>query len=218
MSAAMRDVARDGVTTLVYFPFGTSGTPGSPMASAQRLGYRPEWVVPGWNNYNTAFLLNDPPAETQGAFGVGSWNKQPTLALEPWYQAFLAAGGDAAAANITSARTFYQELMLLTSGIQLAGPRLTPQSFAAGLRSPSFPNPGAGRAPSYQGTVGFDDGDGVMVDDYSAFWLDSRTTGQQVTGSPALNQSKAMCDVDLGLRWSTDAWPRRDGFYAGPCR
>ena len=218
MSAAMQELRNDGVTSLVYLPFGGSGTANSPMATAQRVGFRPEWVLVGWNNYNAAFLLKDPPSQTSGAFGIGAWNKQPQLAGEPFHQAFVAAGGDPATTNLQAARGFYQELMLLASGIQLAGPRLTPETFAEGLRTPNFPNPGAGGAPHFQGTVGFDDGDSVMVDDYTAFWLDTRTSGTDVQTSRGINQHKAMCVVELGRRWRLDAWPQRDGFYKGQCR
>ena len=139
MSAAFQELSAAGVTSMVYFPFGEGGTPNSPLATAQRIGWSPEWVVVGWQNYNAAFLLKDPPTQTAAAFGVGVWNKQPALSFEPFHQAFVEAGGDPATTNLQSARGFYQELLLLASGIQLAGPQLTPETFAAGLRSPMKP-------------------------------------------------------------------------------
>lgn len=130
----------------------------------------------------------------------------------------MAAGGDQSVSSQPDGRGFYQELMLLASGIQMAGPRLTPQSFADGLHTTTFPNPGAATAPFYRGTVGFANGDPVMVDDYTAFWLDTRTTGQEVGQSTGINQSKAMCAVELGRRWTESTWPRVDRYYQGPCR
>jgi hypothetical protein len=146
------------------------------------------------------------------------WNKQPSLELEPWAQAVAAAGGSSDVLNYTAARPFYQELLLLASGIQMAGPRLTPETFAAGLHATTFPNPGAGAAPYYQGSVGFPGTSTTMVEDYQAFWLDTRESGQDVQNSKGVNQSKAFCAVGLGRRWDVDTWPSTDGLYRGGCR
>jgi hypothetical protein len=218
MPASFKQLSLDGVTSVIYLPFGGSGTPTSNMVAAQQVNFTPEWILLGWNNYNTAFQLNDPPAETSGAFGVGTWNKQPQLSAEPWVQAAMAAGGDSTVQTMPNGRGFYQEMLMLASGIQMAGPKLTPEAFAEGLHTTTFPNPGAGTAPSYQGTVGFEGGDPIMVNDYTAFWLDSRTTGQEVSSSTGVNESKAFCAVELGRRWADDNWPRVDGYYTGTCR
>lgn len=218
--AAMQQLRSEGVTSVLFLPWGGNGSPSSALASAEQVRFFPEWVVMGAYNYNTAFMLNDPPSETAGAFGVGVWNKQPQLALEMWNQAVVAVGGDAATSGTAvTGRTFYQEMLLLASGIQMAGPELTPESFARGLRETAFPNPGGGTAPFFQGTVGFAGDDTVMVDDFTAFWLDTRTSGQQVSSSPAINQEKAFCMVGRGLRWRGDAWPTTDRYYeSGVCR
>jgi hypothetical protein len=57
-----------------------------------------------------------------------------------------------------------------------------------------------------------------MVEDYQAFWLDTRESGQDVQNSKGVNQSKAFCAVGLGRRWDVDTWPSTDGFYRGGCR
>jgi len=217
-AAAMQQLKGDGVTTIIYYPYG-DGAPASPLHSAQQVGYQPEWDVIGWGNYNAAFMLNDPPAETRSAFGVGMWNKQPSLEQEPWAQAVAAAGGSSDVLIYDAGRPFYEELLLLASGIQMAGPHLTPETFAAGLHATTFPNPGGGRAPYYQGSVGFPGTSPTMVEDFQAFWLDTRESGQDVQNSKGVNQSKAFCAVGSGLRWTEDAWPRNDRFYEqGVCR
>jgi hypothetical protein len=218
-AAQLSALQRDGVTSVLYYPYGGNGQAGAPLTSAASINYRPEWVVMGWSNYNTAFILNDPSTESSGAFGVGSWNKQAPLSQEPWTQASVAAGGNSTVNAMPCGRAFYQEMLLLASAIQMAGPQLTPETFAEGLRTTRFPNPGAAGPPFYQGTVGFEDGDSVMVDDYTAFWLDTRKSGQQVSNSTGINQYDAFCAVEFGRRWSEDTWPRKDGFYApGVCR
>ena len=218
--ASYRELAEDDVTSLIYFPQG-AGTNRGPMDNAPRAGFNPEWITIGWNNYLTTAQLNSPRSATSAAFGVGVWNKMPQLELETWVQAFLAAGGDSSMINsgaLYSGRAFYQEMLLLASGVQMAGPRLTPESFAAGLQDTRFPNPGAGKAPSYQATVGFGPGDVAMTDDVNAFWLDTRTSGAEVTASKNLNTQKATCYVELGRRFDPDDWPTTDGFYEGSCR
>ena len=218
-AAQMSSLQRAGITTVIYYPFGGNGQPGAPLTSAQQLNFRPEWVVIGWSNYNTAFILNDPSTETSGAFGVGSWNKQAPLAQEMWTQASVAAGGSSVVNIQPDGRGFYEEMLMLASGIQMAGPNLTPETFAQGLHDTHFPNPGAAGPPFYQGTVGFEDGDSVMVDDLTAFWLDTRKTGQEVQNSTGVNEYDAFCAVGSGIRFSEDTWPRKDGYYApGVCR
>jgi hypothetical protein len=220
LSASFRQLAADGVTSVVYFPLGGSGNL-SPMDAAARVNYSPEWLIVGASNYLSMDTLNAPANETRGAFGVGSWNKMPQLELEYWCQAYLAAGGDPSQLSggyFPNGRAFYQELLLLASGVQMAGPHLTPQTFAAGLHATTFPNPGAGRAPTYQGTVGFTGSEVAMIQDFNQWWLDTRTTGREVSQSKNLNTSKATCYVGLGRRFTNEDWPTTDGYYRGTCR
>jgi hypothetical protein len=222
MAATVSQLQREGVTSVLYFPFTGPQYPNMPMQSASQIGYSPEWVLIGWQKYLSDFQLYGPPNQTAHAFGVGVWNKMPDLSLEPWYQAFHAAGGSDSVARgglIGDGRAFYQELMVLASGIQTAGPGLTPETFAEGLHSTTYPNPGAAGPPFFQGTVGFAS-DTTMVDDFQEFWLDSRITGPQVVTdkSEGGNTSRASCYVALGRRFALDTWPRTDGFYRGVCR
>jgi hypothetical protein len=221
-AAAMNELKNDGVTSLFWFPFAGSAQPSHPMNEAAAINFHPEWVTAGWNNYLTASTLNAPSSETGSSFGVGVWNKQPPEDLEFWHRAFLASGGDPAAVEnggLPDALAFYNELLLLAAGIQMAGPKLTPETFAAGLRGTKFANPGAGRKPFYQGRVGFGPNDPTMVDDFMGFWLDTRMTGAEVTNSHNLNNNRSFCYVDLGLRYLTPNWPASEGFYApNTCR
>lgn len=223
LSAQMRELSTDGVTTMIFFPYTGAARNDHPMTVASRVGFRPEWYVIGWNKYLTASLLNTPRNETEGAFGVGVWNKLLNNDLEMWARAFLAGGGDQGAINLGglyNARAFYQEMLMFASGIQMAGPNLTPETFAQGLANTRFSNPGAARAPSYQATVGFGPGDVTMTDDYNQFWLDPNgMTGQEVGLSLNNNTSRAVCYVELGRRWGPTAWTTTDLFYANKgCR
>jgi hypothetical protein len=218
LAASFRQLALDGVTSVIYLNVGGSGTPGSPLVQATNANFRPEWVLLGWNQYMTAYLLNDSTLQTSGAFGVGVWNKEPQAPLEMWNRAYANTGSAPLSPGVYNARGFYHELLLLAAGIQMAGPHLTPESFAEGLRSTTFPNPGAGGAPSYQGTVGFADAP-IMVKDLNAFWLDTRTSGAEVANSSYGNTYRAFCYAAVGLRWAEGTWPRSAGFYdRGICR
>ena len=217
LTAAMQQLKRDGVTSVVFLPFTGAQNPYSPQKAADRAQFYPEWVTASWSKYNIDYQLNGPAQEIAATFGVATWNKMPQPDLEFWWRAYLESGGNPVGV-VNSGRAVYNELLMLASGIQLAGPHLTPETFAAGLRSTAFPNPGAAGPPFYQGTVGFTAGDVTMVDDFGQFWLDTRTSGQGTTRSKNLSNYDAECYALLGRRWRSDAWPAADSFYQGGCR
>jgi hypothetical protein len=217
-AASLSELRRDGVTSLLWFPYGGGAQPSFPMTVASNLRYGPEWVTVGWNNYLTASTMTSQGDAKGASFGVAIWNKMPQLELDFWHRAYLAAGGDPAVVNgggLPDGLAFYNEMLLLSAGIQMAGPHLTPETFAKGLQSTRFPNPGAAGPPFYQGTVGFGPGDVTMIDDYVPFWLDTRMTGAEVTSSKNLNTSRAYCYVASGRRYDAANWPTSpDGYYA----
>jgi len=216
LAASMNRLHSSGVTSVIYFPFSGEASVHAPPSIAAQVRFTPEWAVIGWDSFLTANMLNAPPDQSRGTFGVGMWNRMLPNAQEFWNQAGQATGGpENTQSNV---RAFYNEMLLLASGIQMAGPRLTPESFAEGLRSTRFANPGAARAPYYQGTVGFGAGDVSMVDDFLAFWLDTRSTGADMQTAPNTNTHKGFCLVGLGRRETLETWPTTPGFYRGPCR
>ena len=219
LSANFRKLADDGVTSVFFLPLGGNQTSGPP-ASATQVNYHPEWIVLGAHKYLSDNMMNNPD-QTVGAFGVGTWNKMPQLQQEMWVLAYNAAGGDPTAVSngsLTDGRAFYNEMLLLAAGIQMAGPHLTPQTFAAGLHATTFPNPGAGAAPTYQATVGFGPQGVSMLDDFNAFWFSGQMSGAQVNNSTDNNTYQATCYVALGRRFRLDTWPTTDGFKQGACR
>jgi hypothetical protein len=223
LTAKLQQMQSQGVTSIFWFPYGGGGTPTHSWQLADSINYHPEWVVIGWNNYQTAFELQNPTSETANAFGVGVWNKYAPPGLEMWERSFVAAGGDPAVITgglLTAGRPFYQELLMLASGIQMAGPNLTPETFARGLHATKFPNPGAGGKPLYQGRVGFEGANDIaMVDDMQMFWLDTRMVGREVPQTRNNNTERAFCYVGQGRRYLLDLWPAVDAFYEkGVCR
>lgn len=222
MSAALTDLKNDGVTSVMFVPLVGAANNAHPIQIADRVDFRPEWVTLGWNSYLTASLLNAPASENAGIFGIGFWNKMPPLDQEMWVRIYKAAGGDMApvyGGSIYNGRSVYAELMMLAAGIQAAGPRLTPETFGAGLQSIKFGNPGAAGPPFWQATVGFGPGDTVMMNDFQQFWLNpAGMTGTEVGTSTNVNTARAFCYVTQGRRWLLETWPGTDGYYTNGCQ
>ena len=195
----------DGVTTVLAVNpgHGTGGT-GDHMAAASRAGYFPEWIVPGGLGDEYEAQWSDAPTtEAQGLFGLAGWNRRARTNTSPALQAF---GPRGEAAD----RTFYDQLQILAAGIQAAGPRLTPQTFATGLQGLDYANPGAGAAPDYQGSVGFAQ-DHSAVDDFALVWWSTTGTSRQDPGG-APRQPGSWCYVGGGTRWQADDLPKTDRF------
>jgi hypothetical protein len=211
-----------GVTSLIFWPPVQQQT-GDPRRAASNIGWNPEWVLVGWSAWCAALQTYYGPAQSAAAFGVGGFNKLNQLEQTPWFQSYLAAAGHAPAARsmYDNGNAFYHELLLLASGVQMAGPHLTPESFAKALHNTEFPNPGAGAAPSYQARVGFPGSSVSMVSDYAGFWLAPDVTYAEMQRE-ALSQDyhiwQALCWVKLGRRYHDTTWPTTDDFQTRACR
>lgn len=219
LNASMVQLRTENVTSLIYFSYYSAGNPGSPQNTASRNNYSPEWIVPGWGAWGVATLHSGNAQQLANSFGIGGWNKVLPLNATPWYQAYTATGGDPVeASKLRGGGTIYRELAMLAAGVQMAGARLTPQTFATALASTDFPNPGSGEAPSFQANVAFGTGHS-MVSDYSAFWFaDKYDQAQLLAEGPAFNPSGAFCYAGRGLRWGRGQWTDQDLFKRGTCR
>jgi hypothetical protein len=185
-----------GVTTVLPYA-GSSQVAGTLMPAAESLGYRPEWVLTGIDDEpDTDMWATAPAAQTRSLFGLADWSRRLSASLQPAAQG-LARPADA---DVPA----YHALLVLASGIQLAGPRLTATSFGNGLASTAFPNPGAGRAPAYQASVGFDDSDHTMVGDVALSWW-----------QPAAHD---FCLVGTGSRWRFDGFPDTESGLFDPAK
>lgn len=187
--------------------------------NAEQIGYQPEWLILGTisETRDTNAGGTNPYYEINHTFGLDGDNKSLPISEEPWFWAVKAEDPNASASSYNQASTgdpqlfpkLYHSLLLLASGIQLAGPDLTPANFTRGLMDAQFPNPGAGGPPYYQGTVGFGPGDHTMIQDETAGWYDE-SQPSNYTGT-----NGALCYVDSGRRRSLGDWkglPARD-FY-----
>jgi hypothetical protein len=94
----------------------------------------------------------------------------------------------------------YYQMYLLSIGIQMAGPNLTPESFAAGM----YAYPG-GFGP--RGLWHFAPGDQTSVDDFREIWWDPDRISQQN------NREGAWVALNGGARWSNSNPPSGPADY-----
>jgi hypothetical protein len=189
------------------------------MPTASSQGYQPEWVETSYINNdldNTYAGGNAPPDQSSHVIGISFRNKLLPRQFMPWYNAVREADDtyEPSAGVYYSANSRYQQLLLLASGIQLAGPRLTPETFRAGLQKARWANPGAGREPFFQARVGFEGPRHTMSADAAMFWFDPQEEGTVDPSVPG-----AICYVNGGRRYALGEWPRTDpAFRTGSCR
>jgi hypothetical protein len=187
VSDALLRLKRAGVTTVL--PYLTARTVAHVvMPAAEQVGFRPEWVLTGVDDSAAEAEWERAPADqVRSLFGLATWSPPRAAGARPAARAAVGGLVDESA---------YEGLLVLASGIQLAGPALTPDTFAAGLSGTAFPGPGAGAAPLFTPAVGFDDGDHAMVDDVGLAWW-------QPAGA-------RLCLVGGGTRWRFTATPASD--------
>ncbi|HEX9889652.1 MAG TPA: hypothetical protein VGA69_09260 [Nitriliruptorales bacterium] len=209
---AMQDA---GVTTILY-----AGSPGplkaNYMSAATNQGYLPEWVVSSFLDNDLDNTFHGAPAEqASNVLGVTFRDKLLPRRQMPWYWAIRESRPDLDPSGGVYYPIWarYQQLLQLASGIQLAGPRLTPETFAAGLQAASFPNPDAGAAPYFQAAIDYS-GDHTGIDSGALFWYSTTAPG---TVDPAF--TGAVCYVDQGSRYGLGGYPAAPvAFFQEPCR
>lgn len=202
---------------------------GQAMIASEELGWSPEWVSTGTGRQaaDTNLAYYWPPEQLAHFFGPDPGEKVNAYPNEPWFQAAqeadpsIVAGLRQQESNWgMTLEQMYNSLLILASGIQGAGPDLTPETFAAALESTKFPNPGAGGPPYYQPRVGFGVGDHSFVDDAQLVYWDPTVRPYD---DPQLG---AFCYLDHGKRYRLGGWPANTDlkFYPGrrptdvPCR
>ncbi len=208
IALAMRQAGVTSVLTL-------SGAAFLVMRAASSNAYFPEWLVSTLHNldYHAAggFFPRD---QAERTFGITSWNKMLPRTDMPWYWALKAGDPGAGGGSYVLAYEFYTQLLLLASGIQMAGPELTPESFRDGLVKTTFPNPRCGRAPYFQACVGFSPGDRTMIGDSALIWWNPNerpASGEEQVG--------AYCYAQQGLRYAGARWAEAADarFFQPPC-
>lgn len=217
------DAKGKGVSTIMCLCH--SSEIGTLMSAATKQQYFPEWVVHQYEFENVDTTGSPPGAQYPypnehhaHILGLTFLNKILAPDQTFWYRAIREVdptytyqdNGD----DITTLYR-YEEMMVLFSGLQMAGPHLTAQSFQDGLFRAQFPNPRHGAAPYYQAAVGFAPGLHSFFHDAAPIWWSDKdqnyTTNEPRTGS--------FCYVAGGVRFGPGQWPGSINFFGGQsCR
>jgi hypothetical protein len=193
-AAAMQQLRADGYTSLIWR--GGSNHTSAALIAARAAGYKPEWLLPGDPTQNEEVMYQS-TGDPVAILGVAWWNKAVPHVPPPSQLALQGGPG-------SNSPSLYAALQLIASGIQAAGPHLTPQTFSAGLQGLRFPNPGAGASPSWQARVDYREGH-AGVTDFAAWWWDPNKPGPS---NGSVGGTGGFCYVYRGARWSLHtSWP-----------
>jgi len=198
MTAATLDFKANDVTTVLCLCIAPGA--GDLARTATSQGYFPEWLYPSFQRmdsnepFRTPGVQGPDDDQAQRAFGLAFRPRQIVPAADPAWQAYaeFAPVGPVDVQRMEQIRGMYEGLLVLASGIQLAGPQLTPERFAAALQSTVFPNP---EHPIRPGHVGFPGRSHSMTVDAVEWYFDT------VAKTPYSNtRPGSLCYLDGGAR------------------
>ncbi len=226
----IRRMKSEGVTTVACVCNWSAHYQMLHMADQEQ--YFPEWFITGGSGQATDWWPRVgglwSKAQSAHLFGVTGLNKTQRLPDQPFYWAARevepgrADNGYAAGVCEFEClhQMIYRQLLVIASGIQTAGPRLTPKSFEEGLLKTRFPNPDCGAPPYYQACVGFKAGDRTMVSDLAMIWW-SESDESYTPTDPDGQGLGTFCYIRQGERYSRGRWPAGDQPFfdlTKPCR
>ncbi len=193
----MSSFKQQGITTIIW----PGGLETSHTKAAGAAQYRPEWVVAGdgtiegnnWSAYQEQSVWRNAITVANGAYTTG-------LEGERCYDAYKEVDPEALEDQIFWAcNLFYDSLRQLFTGIQVAGPRLSPANVDKGFHA----IPATASTDPKTPACYYEPGDYTCVKDAMAMWWDP--TG--VTGSPLQGCWRAM---EAGRRYRAGDWPDGD--------
>src|SRR4029077_7121012 len=141
--------------------------------NADSQHYEPEWVISTdyiQNQPDELRAISPPADQIIHLFGL---SMEPMNRLFSDHPSTWAAPTTPYTSDVSEEERdwMYHELLLLASGIQMAGPNLNANTFANGLRGARFPNPDTGIKA---GHVGFNAGNHSMtIDAAEWYWSES---------------------------------------------
>ena len=167
--------------------------------------YFPEWIISGSELTDTTFVgrLFD-QQQWRHAFGVAAqavyWDNPEQSAAFKEYRHILPNSGPNDPGVTIHGRRWGPEILF--RGIQMAGPNLTPTTFAQGL----FAFPAAGGNPTSP-LIAHTLLNPNSQKDFTEVYWDPAATGPDETGQNAIG---VLLKVDGGKRYQLGAWPRTD--------
>lgn len=196
-----------------FAQFGTVGR------GATSQGFYPEWLLGTYLGADQNYYLSTfgSPDQLRNTLGISFTPRQNRVESEPsmwaWKEQCPACGDNADQRNgafEVYLKYNYRSLLLIASGIQMAGPNLTPETFERGLQRAAFPNPDH---PIKAGRVGFLGASHSMTIDFTEWWYDPAAQSPYLGDPPG-----AMCYVDGGARLTSGRSLAKNGpFKQGRC-
>jgi hypothetical protein len=183
-------------------------------AGLEGQSYQPEVLVSTYLfNDEDLFIGAQPKGQSAHTYGISVWNKPVRVADEFWYQAVqeIAPGFDFPFKPFSyfGARNVYAGMMMLAAGIQMAGPHLTPESFAAGLQRAKWGNPPHRNNP---GKVTVSPGTHSYIEDAAIIWWDP------TLASDEYGTNGGFCYIDHGKRRRLGGYGKGDpGLFTTAC-
>lgn len=162
-------------------------------AKAAEQNFEPEWIVVGTalTDWDVAAQLYNQD-QWDHAFGISSMGEPRPVRGGLGYSAYKTVRNDEPAFAV---ELIYATMIMISSGIQMAGPNLTPASFEAGLKN--WPG---GTGP--YGTFGFGPVDYTPTRDYRVVWWD-RDAVSIVNSAPGAYKASFG-----GARYAVGKFPR----------
>jgi hypothetical protein len=185
------------------FPFGALAK------AASSNQYHPEWIGSTFGGLDQVViqeLAAAPADELRSLFGLTFAPRQINPLLEPYNAALQegdpSIGPETKSTDYSNMTQVYRPLLLLASGLQMAGPHLTPQTFLEGLRKTRFPNP---ITSIHAGAVGISPDGYTFTQDAAEWWWSNTARGPYSDDSAA--GKGAICYVNGGARHDLGTWP-----------
>ncbi len=199
-----------GVTTIYCLcQFVHAGLLGQQATSQS---YFPEWLIGSYHlmDSNTTGKTGFPREQRERMFGLTFHPKQVRAENLPAVWARKEVDPGYTPTLVDGLNNSYRNLLLLASGIQMAGPDLTPETFERGLHQAAFPNP---FHPIMAGKVGFGGGSHAMTIDAAEIWW------SETARNPYADSAGAFCYVNGGERYRLDDYRSGDEalFFNGDC-
>ncbi len=202
----------EGVTSVIFA--GDPITPATFTQEAANQQWQPEWIITGSALTDTSlFARTYNKDQWSRAFGVSFLSLRAPETETDAYRIHVWHGGKPP----TAANTYgvlYAPFFVLGTGIHMAGPKLTPETFAQGLFSYPVTNQGAVTGPTISwGRHGIWDKepwklvDLMAYDDVTEIWWDGTTVGEDEVGNRAPGMYRY---VDGGKRYLPGTQPTSD--------
>lgn len=198
---------RDNFTTVVpvYSQLNVAGL----LMAASNVGYFPEWFMLDDHVSHTELFLGNPNFSEQASqvFGFTSDVRVRRESEIPAYWAIQDSGGPANPGQETIIEPIYKKLLVVASGVQMAGQNLNPETFRRALWNTIWPNPHPGGPPYWQQRVSFAPGDPVFYSDYAIWWWNENAETQQ-DGDPRDPDGRgSFCYLERGGRFLAGTFP-----------